>query len=132
MTIFDTEILSQPGSKIDDNVVEYIDSMESNISFQINTIVKYVVYGTHGEPIQHSFPIQLSFNKAKKLVSATDLRLRVDGKLVYWFAEGKIVAKPIYKRISEDTFDISVSKQMNSIDNALIVAIFSMSNSWQM
>ncbi len=125
------EVFSQSKGKLNDNIAEYIDSMEITITSRFDTTVKYFVYGLHGDSIPHSFPVQLSFNRSKEIVSATDLRLQHEGKLVYWFNDGKIVVKTTRKQISADQFDISFTKYMNSIDLAFIEAVLIMSSFYQ-
>ncbi|MBI3236004.1 MAG: hypothetical protein HYZ42_18545 [Bacteroidetes bacterium] len=105
--------------------------METNITSRFDTTVKYFVYGLHGDSIPHSFPVQLSFNRAKEIVSATDLRLRHEGKLVYWFNDGKIVGKTTRKQITADQFDITFTKYINSIDMAFIEAVLIMPKYYQ-
>lgn len=131
ITILHAEVFSQSGNKLNDNIADYIDSMESNISIRVDTIIKYVVYGTHGEPIQHSFPVQLSFDKLKQLISATDLRQQLDGKFVYWFTNERFIIKTKRKQITADKFDIITTKYMTSIDAAFTEAIVSMSKHYQ-
>ncbi len=130
-TFLSAKAFSQSGAKLEVNIAEYIDSMETHITRRVDTIVKYIVYGLHGDSIPHYFPIQLSFNKAKEVVSAMDLRLQNDGRFIYWFTDGKVAAKTKRTQISEDQFDILVTKYMNSIDLAFIEAVLTMSKHYQ-
>ena len=106
-----------------DSIGRIADSIQNTIIFKVDTIVKYIVYGLHGDSIQHSFPMRLCFDKSKKIVSATDLRVRTDGELTYWFNNRKFIVKRTRKQLAGDEFQISSTIYMNRIDEALVEAV---------
>lgn len=114
------ELAAQTSDKLNDNIAEYIDSMESNITTKLDTLITFYINASHDDSALRSFPVQIRFNKTNQLVSVLLTDSQPESKTNYWFKNEVYVTKTISKSLPSGARDIYVMNFLSSFDESLI------------